>query len=97
MSVMRQQACDVSIEMWKATLIHPLSLRLLNPASPFLHFILLAVHHPVSSVCLCAAMAGQYAALCIASGVRTQELWSMFLTNMELDQVRAFVCSINIA
>ena len=25
------------------------------------------------------AMAGQYAALCIASGVRTQELWSGFL------------------
>jgi hypothetical protein len=32
------------------------------------------------------AMAGQYAALCIASGVRTQELWSSFLTSMELDQ-----------
>lgn len=32
------------------------------------------------------AMAGQYAALCIASGVRTQELWSGFLASMELDQ-----------
>ena len=32
------------------------------------------------------AMAGQYAALSIASGVRTQELWGKFLTSMELDQ-----------
>lgn len=32
------------------------------------------------------AMAGQYAALCIASGVRSQELWAGFLQTMELDQ-----------
>lgn len=32
------------------------------------------------------AMSGQYAALCIASGVRAQELWSNFLGSMELDQ-----------
>jgi PX domain len=32
------------------------------------------------------AMVGQYSALCIASGVRSQELWTTFLQNMELDQ-----------
>lgn len=32
------------------------------------------------------AMVGQYSALCIASGVRSQELWASFLTSMELDQ-----------
>lgn len=32
------------------------------------------------------AMAGQFAALCIASGVRGQELWSSFLAAQELDQ-----------
>jgi hypothetical protein len=32
------------------------------------------------------AMTGQYSALCIASGVRSQELWSGFLQSMELDQ-----------
>jgi hypothetical protein len=32
------------------------------------------------------AMVGQYAALSIASGVRSQELWASFLGSMELDQ-----------
>jgi len=32
------------------------------------------------------AMFGQYSALCIASGVRTQELWAGYLTANELDQ-----------
>jgi hypothetical protein len=32
------------------------------------------------------AMAGQFAALCIASGVRGQELWTGFLSSMELNQ-----------
>jgi PX domain len=32
------------------------------------------------------AMAGQFAALCIASGVRGQELWTAFLGGMELNQ-----------
>jgi len=32
------------------------------------------------------AMAGQYSALCIASGVRSQELWGNFLHAMALDQ-----------
>ncbi|RYG40409.1 hypothetical protein EON68_04285, partial [archaeon] len=32
------------------------------------------------------AMAGQFAALCIASGVRTQELWTGFLGAMRLNQ-----------
>ena len=32
------------------------------------------------------AMFGQYSALCIASGVRTQELWSGYLSANELDQ-----------
>jgi hypothetical protein len=31
-------------------------------------------------------MAGQYSALCIASGVRSQELWGNFLHAMALDQ-----------
>ncbi len=32
------------------------------------------------------AMMGQYAALCIASGVRAQELWTSFMSAMELEQ-----------
>lgn len=32
------------------------------------------------------AMAGQFAALSIASGVRAQELWTSFLSSMELNQ-----------
>src|SRR4051794_20033498 len=36
----------------------------------------------------CIAMFGQYAALCIASGVRTQELWTGYLSANELDQAQ---------
>ena len=32
------------------------------------------------------AMTGQYAALCIASGVRSQELWTSFMSSMGLEQ-----------
>ena len=32
------------------------------------------------------AMTGQYAALCIASGVRSQELWTSFMSSMALEQ-----------
>ena len=32
------------------------------------------------------AMVGQYSALCIASGVRTQELWTAFMSTMSLNQ-----------
>jgi len=31
-------------------------------------------------------MTGQYAALCIASGVRSQELWTSFMSSMSLEQ-----------
>jgi hypothetical protein len=31
-------------------------------------------------------MTGQYAALCIASGVRSQELWTSFMSSMGLEQ-----------
>ncbi len=34
------------------------------------------------------AMTGQFAALCMASGIRAHELWHAFLTAMELDQAQ---------